>query len=149
MKDHPEDTSLVYAHAEMLYREGRNQEAKRLLYHLINDNERFIKAYALLAELYLKEYHYDSVLNLTDRIQSVDPGYLPSYYVKAKTYRIIGRNYSALDIYKKILEINPNDPIAMVEIEKLRNYLAYLQSIKEEYENRPQVPEIKSKSIEN
>jgi len=145
----PENRDLNIAFARLLKNEKQYRKAKDILFSiLLEDNDNF-KACSALAEVYLNTYQYDSVLFYANRAIDINSDYIPSYYTKATVYQRKQNYYSALNIYEQVLEKDPGNPIALYESDKLRNYLSYLQKITEEYNNRPVVPLLKPKSIEN
>ncbi len=145
----PENTDLNIAFARLLKNQRQYRRSKAIIFGILNDDQNNYKAYSLLAEVYLDTYLYDSVLYYTNRAIQLDKNYFPSYFTKAKVFERRKNRYTALYVIEQILEIDPENPEALLESEKIRNYLSYLQKITKDYENRPILPALKPKRIEN
>jgi len=145
----PENPDLNTAYARLLKNQKQFRRAKDILFEILKEDENNYKAYAALSEVYLDTYLYDSVLYYANRAIKLNENYLQSYYTKATVYERKQNYHSALNIYEQVLDIDPENPIALYESDKLRNYLSYLRRITEEYNNRPVVPLLKPKSIDN
>lgn len=145
----PENMDLNTAYARLLKNQKQFRKSKDILFNILKEDNGNFKACAALAEVYLDTYEYDSVLFYANRAIDSNSDYFPPYYTKATVYQRKKNYYSALHIYEKVLDMDPGNPTALYESDKLRNYLSYLQKVTEEYNNRPVVPLLKPKSIEN
>lgn len=145
----PDNSDLNTAYARLLKNQNKFRESKDILYGILSEEVNNYKAYAALSEVYLATYSYDSALYYANKAIGLNEYYFPPYYTKATVYSRKQNYYSALTIYDQVLDKDPENPIALYESDKLRNYLSYLQRITEDYKNRPVVPLLKSKSIDN
>ncbi len=145
----PENPDLNTSFARLLKNQKQFRKSKDILFEILNEDENNYKAFTALSEVYLDTYEYDSVIYFANRAIKLNENYLQAYFTKATVYERKQNYYSALNIYEQVLKIDPENPIALYESDKLRNYLSYLQRITEEYNNRPVVPLLKPKSIEN
>ncbi len=154
IKKFPENTELRLIYVDMLIKKNQYAIAENILHDLINQQKSLSRSYTCLGRIKRAEHRYDSAIYYTNRAIDENPSHLPAYYLKAAIYRMLGRFQRALGVYREILNMKPDDPIALKESENLRNYLSYLQRKKEEqeqeeFEDRQQVPVLERKSIQN
>lgn len=145
----PDNTDLNIAYARLLKNQRQFKRSKGLLFSILHDEQNNYKAYSLLAEIYLDTYMYDSVLYYANRAIRINEVYFPPYFTKAKVFERRQNYYTALYNIEQVLEKDPENPKALIESDKIRNYLSYLQRITKEYENRPVLPLLKPKRIDN
>jgi tetratricopeptide (TPR) repeat protein len=145
----PDNPDINTGYARLLKNQKQFRKAKDILFDILKEDKNNYKACAALSEVYLDTYSYDSVLYYANKAIQLNENYFLPYYTKAKVFARKQNYYSALNIYEQVLDKDPENPIALYESDKLRNYLSYLQRITEEYNNRPVVPLLKPKSIEN
>jgi tetratricopeptide (TPR) repeat protein len=123
--------------------------SKDISFNLIGNDYQGIGPYLNLADVYLDTYMYDSAIYFAEKTLEIDNQVNEAYYILGKSHRARERVYEAYNAYSKVIEYDPGDPYALSEMQKLENYIAYLQQIKREYESRPVVPTLKPKSIDN
>lgn len=92
--------------AKTLAQNGQFEEAQNLYREILNQNPRYIKAREGLAVLLMEEGQPDKAI--------------PEYKIVAGLYREAGQNKEAANLYRKILEIKPDDVVAKNGLEVLQ-----------------------------
>jgi tetratricopeptide (TPR) repeat protein len=145
----PDSRILKNALSKVYNEKGDYNESKAISFKLIKDGYGDYGPFLNLADVYLDTYKYDSAIYFAELTLDIDDQINQAYYILGKSHRAQERIYEAYNAYSKVIEYDPGDPYALSEMQKLENYIAYLQRIKREYESRPIVPILKPKSIDN
>ncbi len=144
----PENTDLKNALAKIYNMKEMYKDSKEISFRLIDEEDPGYGPYLNLADVYLDTYDYDSAIYFAERALEIDNQLNEAYYILGKAHRAKEQVYNAYNAYSKVLEYDQGDPYALSEMQKLENYIAYLQRIRREYESRPILPALKPKSIE-
>jgi tetratricopeptide (TPR) repeat protein len=145
----PENRKLKNALSKVYNAKRMYNNSKDISFELIDMGYQDSGPYLNLADVYLDTYKYDSAIYFAEKALEIDDQINQAYYILGKSHRAKEEIYEAYNAYSKVIEYDPGDPYALSEMQKLENYIAYLQRIKREYESRPFVPTLKPKSIEN
>jgi len=124
-------------------------KSKEISFDLIRNDYQGHEPWLNLADIYMDTYMYDSAIYYAEKALGINDQVNEIYYVLGKAHRAKEQVYNAYNAYSKVLEYDPGDPYALSEMQKLENYIAYLQRIRREYESRPVVPTLRPKSIDN
>jgi len=147
----PDNTELKNALARIYNLKQMYDISKEISFALVDSdtvNSAGFGPYLNLADVYLDTREYDSAIFYAEKALQIDDQINEGYYILGKAHRAKEQVYNAYNAYSKVLEYDQGDPYALSEMQKLENYIAYLQRIRREYESRPVVPVLKPKSIE-
>lgn len=97
-----------YANSKKYLTEAQNIFRKHFDPALNIFDEHIAVASNLLAFIYVREADYTAAVNTLDDALSLLPTDVRLYYSKGKIQLLQGKNYEALDTWKKILMLNPN-----------------------------------------
>lgn len=67
-----------------------------------------------LATLNIRQGNIDTALRLAEEATTYDPGYEPAHMLLGQLYAGLGRNSRAIDAYRKVIEINPENEDAFL-----------------------------------
>jgi tetratricopeptide (TPR) repeat protein len=148
LQKEPQNTDLRNALAKIFNMKGMYNDSKEISFSLLDEESSGFGPYLNLADVYLDTYDYDSAIYFAERALEIEKQLNEAYYILGKAHRAKEQVYNAYNAYSKVLEYDQGDPYALSEMQKLENYIAYLQRIKREYESRPILPILKPKSIE-
>jgi tetratricopeptide (TPR) repeat protein len=148
LQKEPENNDLRNALAKIYNMKEMYPDSKEISSRLIDEDAPGYGPYLNLADVYLDTYDYDSAIYFAEKALAIDDQLNEAYYILGKAHRAKEQVYNAYNAYSKVLEYDQGDPYALSEMQKLENYIAYLQRIKREYESRPILPILKPKSIE-
>ncbi len=148
LQKEPKNIDLQNALAKIYNMKEMYKDSKEISFSLLTEESAGFGPYLNLADVYLDTYDYDSAIYFSERALEVDNQLNEAYYILGKAHRAKEQVYNAYNAYSKVLEYDQGDPYALSEMQKLENYIAYLQRIKREYESRPILPTLKPKSIE-
>ena len=148
LQKEPKNIDLQNALAKIYNMKEMYKDSKEISFSLLTEESPGFGPYLNLADVYLDTYDYDSAIYFAERAIEIDNQLNEAYYILGKAHRAKEQVYNAYNAYSKVLEYDQGDPYALSEMQKLENYIAYLQRIKREYESRPILPTLKPKSIE-
>ena len=148
LQKEPQNTDLKNSLAKIYNMKEMYTNSKEISFDLLTEDSPGFGPFLNLADVYLDTYDYDSAIYFADRALEIDNQLNEAYYILGKAHRAKEQVYNAYNAYSKVLEYDQGDPYALSEMQKLENYIAYLQRIKREYESRPILPTLKPKSIE-
>ncbi len=148
LQKEPQNTDLKNSLAKIYNMKEMYTDSKEISFDLLMEDSPGFGPFLNLADVYLDTYDYDSAIYFADRALEIDNQLNEAYYILGKAHRAKEQVYNAYNAYSKVLEYDQGDPYALSEMQKLENYIAYLQRIKREYESRPILPTLKPKSIE-
>ncbi len=148
LQKEPKNIDLQNSLAKIYNMKEMYKDSKEISFSLLVEESPGFGPYLNLADVYLDTYDYDSAIYFAERALEVDNQLNEAYYILGKAHRAKEQVYNAYNAYSKVLEYDQGDPYALSEMQKLENYIAYLQRIKREYESRPILPILKPKSID-
>lgn len=148
LQKEPRNIDLKNSLAKIYNMKGMYEESKDISFNLLAEDESGFGPFLNLADVYLDTYDYDSAIYFAEHALAIDNQLNEAYYILGKAHRANEQVYNAYNAYSKVLEYDQGDPYALSEMQKLENYIAYLQRIRREYESRPILPTLKPKSIE-
>ena len=142
VQENTDDSLIQIAYARML--EGANQDQKARVYlkpFITQDTISY-----LLADWYLKVNEWDSArFILTDVIEE-DPTNRTAIWKVGRLFEERGWFSSSLEYYNQLIELNPQDSLAINRIDLIQRKIAYLQRLKFEESKLP-LQELKPKKI--
>ena len=105
----------------MFYQAGEKYEKAMETYRkLIEVDPKGFLGYYNTGYLYLTEYHdYNVALAYFDTVISLEPSYIDAMYNRGVCYEELNKPEQAIDIYKLILEVEPDYTLAAKGLERL------------------------------
>jgi tetratricopeptide (TPR) repeat protein len=149
LQKEPDNSDLKNAMAKIYNMKEMYKDSKEISFKLMDEDNPGYRPFLNLADVYLDTYDYDSAIYFAEKALEFDDELNEAYYILGKAHRAKEQVYNAYNAYSKVLEYDQGDPYALSEMQKLENYIAYLQRIRREYESRPVLPALKPKSIEH
>ena len=119
MKTSPEDQSLKILRARALAAGGSREEAIRLLRNMLEAENKNLALYLALSELYEEENRLEEIVALLQSKENLFGRDDMYYYFLGIIYERAGKTDAAEAVFKKALEINPNN-------DRVLNSLSYL-----------------------
>ena len=116
VKERPRSDAAFYYRAVTLIQKGEPRLAEQDLLKAIELNPRLLDARLILAENYLRERNRDLARQQIDLAQRIAPNDIRVMTLQANRKVLEQDLKGAEEVFKKILELHPNDPAAYVRI---------------------------------
>jgi tetratricopeptide (TPR) repeat protein len=141
------DVNAILKEAVIFKSTGNLEISKAMLKGLLYKDSTFLQAYIELASISKleksidsTEFYYMKALNIKDDLINVR-------FELAKIMEGKKLYINAIREYEKILEIDPENNLAIEELEKVKGKLAYLQRVEQERQRRPVLAPIERKKL--
>jgi len=127
----PKEEKLRIKYAEILLGQNKIQQARLVLKSSFLEHNSHIKSALMLSDIFMQNFLYDSVINVSNQILSIDSVNIFALRDKAQSYDKKGFYTSAMVNYELILAQDSLFENAREEWQNVKTKRAYLQKIKE------------------
>ncbi|MGN1154150.1 MAG: tetratricopeptide repeat protein [Candidatus Gastranaerophilaceae bacterium] len=91
-----------------LYKSSEYTKAEEICNNILRNSSKDLKTLLLLGNIKLSLKEYATVVELNNKILSIDKNNLDAIFNQALAYKYLGKLQEAIKLYKRVIELNPN-----------------------------------------
>jgi len=147
MATNPTKSAYINKRAEILVAEGRADSAKLVLVNIARQGNGDYYSYYILSTAYLALGQYDSAHYWANATVAKNKDYVMGKIMVARSQDKLGQYDLAIEAYQDVINKDPNNNLATMELEKLKRKVAYLWQLKKQQEEAQSMPVPEPKMI--